>query len=98
MLVIKSGSVNAWLQQAGSHCAEARRPWGNTTAHHHVEVLGATLDAHWLHAASGVFYKCGLPPYRGVPYLRIRGLSFIWRLHFNLIHATLSFILRFYYF
>ena len=30
------------------------------------EVPGATLDAHWLHAASGVFCKCGLPPYSRV--------------------------------
>ena len=62
----KSGSRKAWLQQADSHCANARRPWGDTTARHHVEVSGATLDAHWLHAASGVFFKCGLPPYSRV--------------------------------
>ena len=47
----QSGSVKAWLQQAGSHCANARMPWGDTTARRMVEVPGATLDAHWLHAA-----------------------------------------------
>ena len=55
-----------WLQQAGSHCAEARMPRGDTTARGMAEVPGATLDAHWLHAASGVFCKCGLPPYSRV--------------------------------
>ena len=42
----KSGSGKPWLQQAGSRCAEARRPWGDITARGMVEVLGATLDAH----------------------------------------------------
>ena len=63
----QSGSGEPSLQKAGSDCAEARRPWGDTTARHHVEVSGATLDAHWLHAASGVFCKCGHPPYRMLP-------------------------------
>ena len=45
----KSGSVRSWLQKAGFHCANARRPWGDTIARHHVEVSGATRDAHWLH-------------------------------------------------
>ena len=31
-----------------------------------VEVPGATLDSHWLHAASVLFFKCGLPPYSRV--------------------------------
>ena len=33
----QSGSVKAWLQQAGSRCANARMPWGDTTAHRMVE-------------------------------------------------------------
>ena len=55
---LRVGSGNPWLQQAGSHCAEARRPWGDTTARGSVEVPGATLDAHWLHAANVLFCKC----------------------------------------
>ena len=51
------------LQQAGSHSANARMPRGDTKARHMVEVPGATLDSHWLHAASVLFFKCGLPPY-----------------------------------
>ena len=42
----KSGSGEPWLQQAGSHCPEDRRPWGDTTARSMVEVPGVTLDAH----------------------------------------------------
>ena len=30
------------------------------------KVPGATLDSHWLHAASVLFFKCGLPPYSRV--------------------------------
>ena len=47
----------------------ARRPGcpgGGTKARHHVKVPGATLDSHWLHAASVLFFKCGLPPYSRV--------------------------------
>ena len=61
----QSGSGEAGLQQATSHSANARMPRGDTTARHMVEVPGATLDAQ-LHAASGVFCKCGLPPYSRV--------------------------------
>ena len=66
MLHYRVGSGKAGLQQASSRCANARMPRGDTTARHMVEVPGATLDAHWLHAASGVFCKCGLPPYSRV--------------------------------
>ena len=62
----KSESVKAGLQQAEPGGSEARMPRGDTTARRMVEVPGATLDAHWLHAASGVFYKCGLAPYSRV--------------------------------
>jgi hypothetical protein len=62
----QSGRGKAGLQQASSHCANARMPRGDTTARGMAEVPGATLDAHWLHAASGVFCKCGLPPYSRV--------------------------------
>ena len=58
----QSGSGKAGLQQATSHSANARMPRGDTTARQVAEVPGATLDAHWLHAASGVFCKCGLAP------------------------------------
>ena len=66
MLVSNKGSGEAGLQQATSHSANARMPRGDTTARQVAEVPGATLDAHWLHAASGVFCKCGLPPYSRV--------------------------------
>jgi hypothetical protein len=66
MLKKKSGCVKAWLQQAGSHSANARMPRGDTKARHHHQVPGATLDSHWLHAASVLFFKCGLPPYSRV--------------------------------
>ena len=62
----KSGCGKAWLQQAGSHSANARMPRGDTKARHMVKVPGATLDSHWLHAASVLFFKCGLPPYSRV--------------------------------
>ena len=62
----KSGSGKPWLQQAEPGSPEARIPRGDTTARRMVEVPGATLDAHWIHAASGVFCKCGLPPYSRV--------------------------------
>jgi hypothetical protein len=51
----KSGGEKAGLQQAGSHSANARLPWGVTTARQVAEVPGATLDAHRLHAASVLF-------------------------------------------
>ena len=62
----KSGSWKAGLQQAGSRCANARMARGDTKARHMVEVPGATLDSHWLHAASVLFFKCGLTPYSRV--------------------------------
>ena len=61
MLVINQvrGGEKAGLQQAGSHnlthSANARMPWGDTTARQVAEVPGATLDAHRLHAASVLF-------------------------------------------
>ena len=60
------GSGKTGLQQATSHIANARMPRGDTTARQVAEVPGATLDAHWLHAASVLFFKCGLPPYSRV--------------------------------
>ena len=66
MMEKKSGCGKAWLQQAGSHSANARMPRGDTKARHMVEVPGATLDSDWLHAASVLFIKCGLPPYSRV--------------------------------
>ena len=51
----KSGGEKAGLQQAGSHSANARMPWGDTTARQVAEVPGANLDAHRLHAASVLF-------------------------------------------
>ena len=53
---LQSGSGETGLQQATSHSANARMPRGDTTAHQVAEVPGAALDAHWLHAASGVFF------------------------------------------
>ena len=61
----QSGSAEPRLQKRNSDCVEARRPWELSTMIH-VEVSGATLDAHWLHAASVLFCKCGLPPYSRV--------------------------------
>ena len=43
------------INEVAGHCANARMPWGDTTARGMVEVPGATLDAHWLHAASVLF-------------------------------------------
>ena len=61
-------------QEASNHCFKSaapivRRPGGpggDTTARHHVEVPGATLDGYWLHAASVLFCKCAPPPYAHV--------------------------------
>ena len=39
-----SGGEKAGLQQATSHSANARMPWGDTTAHQVAEVPGVTLD------------------------------------------------------
>jgi hypothetical protein len=66
MLVSNQVAGKAGLQQATCHRANARMPRGDTTARQVAEVPGATLDAHWLHVASGVFCKCGLPHYSRV--------------------------------
>ena len=61
----KSG-LKYLLEKRSSYCANARRPWRDTTSRHHVEVPGALLDGCWLYAASVLFCKCGLPPYARV--------------------------------
>ena len=50
MLKNKSGSVKPLLEMQQLFGPEARRPWGDTTARHHVKVPGATL---WLLAPCG---------------------------------------------
>ena len=68
----KSGSGGYLLEKAGSHCPNARRPWGGTTARRETEVVevpGATLEARCPLAPCGQRRgksKCGLPPYSRV--------------------------------
>ena len=66
MLVINQVAGNHRFKSSQLLCAEVKRPWGDTTARGVFEVPAATLDTHWLHAASVLFCKCGLPLYSRV--------------------------------
>ena len=66
MLVINQGAGKLGFNRQAPVAQMPGCPGGTPQLAIWLEVPGATLDAHWLHAASVLFCKCGLPPYSRV--------------------------------